>query len=301
MGKRQDALMSLLGSHARKSVLEKASTAWLPAGARAEILELFKNLGGMPGHSEFRAGPWDLTFRNYIQLELDEEQHFNRYRQMVLQSSWASVLPWREAYLRHCEKFEPRCLLKAGNRGYWTSDSTVNMFGPSDAPKIFGQYGSARWKQRAFYDAIRDMCAIHVDGITVARVSIYDQVDGISLQDILDGRAGVKATRLHELIEARIFGQAILEGKSAVRDDPNERSGTQAPGKADLTVSETATRIGRHATTTRDLAHRGFFPNAYRVSDHPRARIKIPEADVASFLAIYGDTSVHGHKKGFRL
>lgn len=175
------------------------------------------------------------------------------------------------------------------------------MFGPSDAPKIFGQYGSARWKQRAFYDAIRDMCAIHVDGISVARVSIYDQVDGISLQDILDGRAGIEAMRLHELIESRIFGQPIPDVKSGVDHDPNERSGTKSPGKAELTVSETATRIGRHATTARDLAHRGFFPNAYRISDHPRARIMIPEADVASFLATHGDASVHGHKKGFRL
>lgn len=77
------------------------------------------------------------------------------------------------------------------------------MFGPADPPKTFDGKGSPRWKQRAFYDAIRDACALHVPGASMARISIYDVVGEFVLSDVLDGRVKCSRTALENLIESR--------------------------------------------------------------------------------------------------
>lgn len=122
MGNREAKLLELLGSEARKadSRSPRASTALLPGSAKTELLDLFAQLGGIQFQPDFTAGSWDLVYRGAIQLELDEEQHFNRYRRTSLNHPWAGHLPWAEHYLRFSSDFEPECLRKGGHGGYWT-------------------------------------------------------------------------------------------------------------------------------------------------------------------------------------
>jgi hypothetical protein len=205
MGKREAKLLELLGSQARTadSRSPRASTALLPGSAKAELHDLFAQLGGIQLKPEFTAGPWDLVYRGAIQLELDEEQHFNRYRRTSLNEPWAGQLPWAERYLSYSAVFEPDCLRKGGHGGYWTSPATERMFGPADLPRTFDGKGSPRWKQRAFYDAIRDACALHVPVVSIARISIYDVVGEYVLRDVLDERVECSRTALENLIESR--------------------------------------------------------------------------------------------------
>ena len=53
-----------------------------------------------------RPGTWDLSFADGLVVELDEELHFNRYRLTTLQSVESMKLPWRDAYLDFCTRYE---------------------------------------------------------------------------------------------------------------------------------------------------------------------------------------------------
>ncbi|QYF91100.1 hypothetical protein [Arthrobacter sp. PAMC25284] len=205
MGKREAKLLELLGPEAKDagSLIPRASTRLLPSNAKLEILSLFVQLGGIQSQPDFAAGPWDLLYRGKVLLELDEEQHFNRYRRTSLEP-WAGRLPWAERYLRFSADFEPECLRKGGRGGYWTSPATEKMFGPPDPFRSFAGKGSPRWKQRAFYDAIRDVYALFVPGVSLARVSMYDRVGESELHEVLDGRVECSRAALVDLIESRI-------------------------------------------------------------------------------------------------
>jgi hypothetical protein len=86
--------------------------------------------------------------------------------------------------------------------------------GPQKAEHIFGKAanrgnfegnGSPRWKVRALYDAAKDLCAI--DGsIRIARLSIYDGVDGVPLGELLLRSTPVNVPALRDLLEERTIG-----------------------------------------------------------------------------------------------
>ena len=167
----------------------------------AELAELYLSLGGMPESMDrWAPGPWDLAFTNGLIVELDEEQHFNRYRAATLRSPSIRSLSWSDDYLLYCEEFERRCVQKARGLGYWTSPSSERFFGPSSDRGDLSAPGPARWKQRAFYDAMRDAAS----GRILARISVYDRVNGHTIEQILRTDDLDDAHEIAELITSRI-------------------------------------------------------------------------------------------------
>ena len=169
-----------------------------------EVAALYNALGGraevLP---TARPGAWDLMFEPAVVVELDEELHFNRYRQLTLDADWSSPLPWRDDYLRLCRQRETNCLAagKWGKR--WTNASCEAMFGVADSPGVFETGGAPRWKQRALYDSIKDAVALSGSGIRLARISTHDVVDGVALGAILEHRATCDLDALVALVEER--------------------------------------------------------------------------------------------------
>ncbi|WP_136042446.1 MULTISPECIES: DUF7255 family protein [unclassified Microbacterium] len=157
-------------------------------------------LGGISPSPLLRPGNWDLQTLDGLAIELDEEFHFTRYRASTLRRPMLESLPWATTHLAHCAAYESAA---ARGGGRWTSPPSEKMFGPSDAVGVFDPRGSARGKQRALYDAMKDIAA--ANGAThLARISIYDTVDGTALGDVLYGKRTVPPAAVREAIEARV-------------------------------------------------------------------------------------------------
>lgn len=175
----------------------------LPVPLAGELFDLYHQLGGKLADPAFRPGAWDLPYSNVI-VELDEDMHFNRYRTLTLQARFAAALPWAAAYRQHAGAHERR----AGTGGRrWTSPSSERMFGPADEKWVFNRGGAPRWKQRALYDAIKDAAAA-AGLVQLARVSIYDAVDGICIEEALRGRETIAPDSLRRFVESRSVTQA---------------------------------------------------------------------------------------------
>jgi len=175
----------------------------MPPEAAERVLDLYRALGGSAEEFVvFRPGVWDIVLADGLIVELDEEQHFNRYRHATLEPAWSDALPWASDYRRYSGEHEASALKKARRGGYWASRSTERMFGPADAPGVFGDSGSPRWKQRALYDAMRDALAASGE-VRLARVAVWDAVGDTTLARVLDGRVDVDTDALAELIAHR--------------------------------------------------------------------------------------------------
>lgn len=165
----------------------------------ADVIRLYRGLGGAVDHPRLAPGAWDIAYQNGLVIELDEEMHFTRYRAQTLETAWAPQLPWTDSYRRYAAEHEGR--VGTGGRR-WSNPSAARLFGGEDPPLTFGAFGGPRWKQRALYDAIKDAAAL--DGIvTLARVSVHDVVGGTLLNDILYGKASVDLEVLTDFIAAR--------------------------------------------------------------------------------------------------
>lgn len=175
----------------------------LPDELAGELSKLFETLGGREAQAPPRPGSWDLAFDNDLVIELDEELHFNRYRALTLEPEWASALPWRTAYLRFCAQREHQCLAAGGWGKRWTNPSCEAMFGPAGPAGKLGDQGAARWKQRAFYDAIKDAFASTHPDIRLARIATHDEVAGVEIGAALEGRAALDVERLVGFVGVR--------------------------------------------------------------------------------------------------
>ncbi len=144
--------------------------------AQEEMLKVYQSLGGILNIPPTKFGAWDIITNNFI-VELDEEQHFNRYRAKTLQSSIYEKckLFSAENYIQYCQNHEQACLKKASYGKYWTNPSTEKQFGIAGLKGDFSQNGSTRWKQRAFYDYCRDIFAKEFN-FKLYRFAIYDMV-----------------------------------------------------------------------------------------------------------------------------
>lgn len=171
----------------------------LGAPAREEVLRIHALLGGLSGNPVLRPGSWDLWTVDGVAIELDEEFHFTRYRALTLQQPMLQQLPWTATHLAHCAAHEAAA---ARGGGRWTSDSTEKMFGPSDPVGVFGERGSARAKQRALYDAMKDIAAA-TGAVRLARISIYDTVGEATLGDVLNGKRQVAPEAVRQAVESR--------------------------------------------------------------------------------------------------
>jgi hypothetical protein len=174
----------------------------LPDTLRTEVMAVYRRLGGQ-GEPLLRPGTWDLAFRGDFVVELDEELHFNRYRAITLSTSWSADLPWVADYQRFCKRREAECR-SAGSWGKrWTNASCERMFGQAGSPGDFTGSGAPRWKQRALYDALKDLAPTLDKGVRLARVSIYDSVEGTTIGQIVEERVRANPSAVREFVETR--------------------------------------------------------------------------------------------------
>lgn len=146
------------------------------AGLSNEVGRTYRKLGGILEVPPRSFGKWDICLNGFI-VEFDEEQHFNRYRAITLESYIYHINKGFDIfdYARYCADYESNCLKKSSWGKYWTSPSTAKQF---CLPGLNGNLeinGSPRWRQRAYYDYLRDVFAI-IYRIPVIRVSIYDMI-----------------------------------------------------------------------------------------------------------------------------
>jgi hypothetical protein len=167
--------------------------AHLSAVRRYAVRNAYDRLGGR--HDQFekvRPGGWDLAFetpQGTVLIELDEEQHFTRYRGVTIRESLRinGEPPWSAPYLTFCESDEVPLVPSYTWGKFWTSPSSERFFGAASPPGDFTGVGSPRWRQRAFYDAFKDVLAAPASGepdgtepgpggVRLSRVSVHDTV-----------------------------------------------------------------------------------------------------------------------------
>ena len=91
------------------------------------------------------------------------------------------------AYQTYCTKFENECLKAARWGGNWKNKSTERMFLASGKAGDLSGNGSSRWRQRAYYDFLRDITS-KIHDFPVIRVSIYDTYRNRTLNDLLTNK-----------------------------------------------------------------------------------------------------------------
>ncbi len=207
-GARADALGAALAAAGFSVVAQRPPAPRLdalPADIRAGVMSLYLELGGQQEQPVLRPGVWDLALTGGMVVELDEELHFNRYRARTLAAPWARDLPWTGAYLAICADHEDECV-RAGSWGKrWTNESCERMFGPAaPAARLDLPGGAPRWKQRAFYDSVKDAVASVPKQPRVVRLAVHDEIGEISLAALLEGRASVAPSDLRAAVEQRI-------------------------------------------------------------------------------------------------
>ena len=177
-------------------------------GLYEEVMSVYKNLGGILEVFPYRFGPYDLPLSDMI-IELDEEAHFNRYREITLDSTLYNDQSNKinvNNYKNQCRTKEHICLKNRSGLGFWTNPTSEKQFGKSNVNRDLDMNGSARWKQRAFYDYLRDLIP-QILGIPIYRVSIYDVLkDGFgkrkTVNDILINYDEKGFKMIYEAIDA---------------------------------------------------------------------------------------------------
>lgn len=208
MGKLQEYLQTLLGG--QKCGKARPTLEMLKSSGLIEDLQkVYSELGGRLNELPLRTGKWDFEVDG-IAIEFDEQLHFNRYRATTLQSSIYLRLPGfpLAEYQRLCSDRESHCLKAGSYRGKWTKPSCEKQFGPGGSAGSLCTEGAPRWKQRAFYDMIKDTAPLTLD-FPFARLSIWDTVfvggQEELLKDILEKWEGGAIKRaLRELMLRRV-------------------------------------------------------------------------------------------------
>lgn len=216
MGTQQDALTALLreagfapAAHPRPNAPRIRAL-----GLAEEVGLIYRALSGRSSEPRSQPGPWDIPCDRVI-VELDEQRHFNRYRSVTLNAPTygsCKVIDVPE-YRTFCETYEPDCLRSARHRGYWTNASAEREFGPSAPEGVLEGAGSARWRQRAFYDYLKDAYATAA-AVPLLRVAIWEQVEGrtdltlgVALKMLARGRNSEVLSRTVDHVLARIYGR----------------------------------------------------------------------------------------------
>jgi hypothetical protein len=179
MGQRATALAKLLTMGGLPVTPMPQRPGWkdvVAAGLAKSVRDVYRALNGNNQEPRVMPGAWDLSIDG-VAIELDEERHFNRYRAITLESDvYERLQAPRLEYLRFCAEHEADCLSAASWRGNWTTPSAEKEFGPGGPERDLNGPGSPRWKQRAFYDFIKDLAPICID-VAVARLAIWDQIE----------------------------------------------------------------------------------------------------------------------------
>lgn len=210
MPEKQNALRHLLAGTGRvhgrtlaRPTLDDLSKSPL----RQVVEDCYRRLGGIGAEIPLRLGNWDAEYDG-IAVELDEQLHFNRYRLITLESPVYSELPSfpLKGYRGFCVSREAECLRAGSYGGKWSNSSCSKQFGCPSAQGDLNGNGAPRWKQRAYYDFVKDLSPFLL-GMQVARISIWDILEEDtgrrSVLDALQKPDVSTAAALVDLIYAR--------------------------------------------------------------------------------------------------
>jgi hypothetical protein len=166
-----------------------------------QIFSVYRELGGILDTYPIRFGNFDIITDKFF-IELDEENHFNRYRAITLKSDFYSnnFNFSTQRYLKYCDDFENKCG-KGG--GFWFSNNSEKQFGTSSEPGNLNGSGSSRWKQRAFYDFLRDVYS-YLQPKPVYRLSVYDKIGDMTINAVLQKEKTEKYDAVYNLIAGRV-------------------------------------------------------------------------------------------------
>lgn len=188
MGERQALLKSLAEDIYDNSSIKTPKISIFEieySGLISEVERIYYALGGTSEQVPLNYGAWDIPLKDFC-IELDEERHFNRYRFETLTSSiykdysFFSVSNYRE----YCLMNEDQCLKSASWGNNWRTNSSDKLFIVSGDNGDLSKNGSSRWRQRAFYDFIKDL-TFFIRKVPVLRVSIYDTYNGNTVNEML--------------------------------------------------------------------------------------------------------------------
>jgi hypothetical protein len=202
VGRRENVLVGILVASGLRIAIPptRRPIGDLPSSKRGILRQLFVGFGGVEGTlSSCVPGGWDMAFDGGLVVELDEEQHFNRYRLESLELTPSGERPWADAYVDFSRGREVDCMKKAGRGGYWTNTSAERLFGLADPPGVFGAHGSPRWKQRALYDTAKDL----TPGVRLARIAAHDRIGNRTVAEVLDSEEVDMFAKVRTLIESR--------------------------------------------------------------------------------------------------
>jgi len=152
-----------------------------------EYERIYRSLGGTLDVIPCGMREYDIS-TPYFNLELDEEQHYNRFRALTLTSSTVydriGNFPMLQ-YKALCREFEGTCRTDGK---YGRSNSSNKQF-QRDSLCEPGREEMTRWKQRAFYDFLKDSLSL-ITRKPLIRISIYEEIlyntQSITIGAILD-------------------------------------------------------------------------------------------------------------------
>lgn len=185
MGQKEDFLKRIcVSKYGEKQHPKPTLNALFPEQIK-EINRLYKELGGKLPETPFRFKSFDVSLKDFI-IELDEQEHFNRYRLKTLASSiYKDFVNFDiDNYLKFCRMYESRCRIYGK---FGKTSSSDKQFGPADSKIIPDDPNWSRWKQRALYDMIKDAYSV-AKKIPIIRISIYDNFNGRLIKELLDNQ-----------------------------------------------------------------------------------------------------------------
>jgi len=202
-----ERLLGIAGRLSRKTLPFPRVNDVVSSGFKTEVERVYRGLGGVLPSLPLNLRSGDIEFDG-VAIELDECLHFNRYRSMTLTSAIYAELPRfpKDAYTRHCFEREESCLRAGSYGGKWSNASCETQFGPASPPGQLLGNGSPRWKQRAFYDFVKDLSPLLL-GVTMVRVAVWETVmeSGRSrtVEEVLTAPSVASSASLAALIKAR--------------------------------------------------------------------------------------------------
>lgn len=179
MGAQQRVLEAvLLGMGWRTRAVPRPSPESLGTiGLSAEVDTIYRRLGGVAAAARVVPGGWDIATDPFV-IELDEQRHFNRFRRTTLDSAVYGSNPIFDTddYRRFCDDHEAECLRSAKYGGYWATPVSEREFGGSGPPGVIDGVGPSRWRQRAFYDFVKDAWAL-ASRLPMLRIAVWEIAD----------------------------------------------------------------------------------------------------------------------------
>ena len=145
----------------------------------SEIEKIYKELGGKLSQIPYNFRGYDIQLRNCI-IELDEQEHFNKFRLITLNSPFYKDYKNFNVddYKNFCNQFECGC-------------RTYGNYGDSNSSKKQFDGFLSRWRQRAFYDFIKDVYSKETN-LPIIRISIYENFQGSTINELIKNKENKK-------------------------------------------------------------------------------------------------------------